>query len=83
MLRKTPYAALILILTIGTAFAQSDKPGLSGYNSLLRSNQEKNDDREIDRAYRSTIKRAPDAEKKKSDPWADVRQQPPTAAKNK
>src|SRR5215468_5251273 len=66
MLRKTIYATLIVIPTMGAAFAQADKPGLSGYNNLLRSGQEKNQDVEIDRAYRSTIKRLPDTDKKKS-----------------
>jgi hypothetical protein len=49
----------------------------------LRTDLEKKNDREIDRAYQSTIKGRPDAEKKKSDPWADVRPAPPAAAKNK
>jgi len=48
----------------------------------LRTDLEKKNDREIDRAYRSTVK-GTDAEKKKSDPWADVRPAPPAAAKNK
>jgi hypothetical protein len=39
-------------------------------------------DKEIDRAYQSTIK-GTDPEKKKSDPWSDVRPDPSAAAKNK
>jgi hypothetical protein len=83
MLRKTIHATLIVILMIGTASAQTDKQGLPGYTNSLRTDLEKKNDREIDRAYQSTIKGRPDAEKKKSDPWGDVRPAPPAAAKNK
>jgi len=48
----------------------------------MRTEQEKKNDRELDRVYESTIKRRPDA-KQNSDPWADVRSAPPAAAKNK
>jgi hypothetical protein len=82
MLRKATYTTLIVILTMAAASAQTDKPGLPGYTNSIRTDLEKKNDREIDRAYRSTIK-GTDAEKKKSDPWADVRQAPPAAAKNK
>ena len=85
MLRKTIYATLIVILTMGAASAQTDAPpniqGISGY-SPMRTQQERKKDGEIDRAYQSTIKGRPDAGKK--DPWADVRSAPPPgAAKNK
>ena len=84
MLRITIYTMLIVILTTGTAFAQTDKPmGLPGYSNADRTDQEKKNDREIDRAYQSTVKGTSDAEKKKSDPWADIRPAPPAAAKNK
>jgi hypothetical protein len=84
MLRKTIYATLIVILTMGTASAQQDHvQGLPGYSNALRTDQEKKNDKDIDRAYQSTIKGRLDAEKK-SDPWADVRPTPPAAAtKNK
>ena len=86
MLRKTIYATLIVILTMEAASAQTDAPpniqGISGY-SPMRTQQERNKDREIDRAYQSTIKGRPDAEKK-ADPWGDVRTDPSAAAaKNK
>ena len=85
MLRKTTYATLIVITTMGAASAQTDAPpsiqGVSGY-SPMRTQQERNKDREIDRAYQSTIKGRPDAEKK-ADPWGDVRADPSAAAKNK
>jgi hypothetical protein len=74
---------LSVILTIEAVSAQTNKEGLPGYTNSLRTDLEKKNDREIDRAYQSTIKGRPDAEKKKSDPWADVRPAPPAAAKNK
>ena len=82
MPRITVYVMLIATLTIGTASAQTHQQGVPGYTDPLRTDLEKKNDREIDRAYRSTVK-GTDAEKKKSDPWADVRPAPPAAAKNK
>jgi hypothetical protein len=83
MLRITIYATLIMILTIAPGSAQNDLRDIQGGENSWRTGQEKKNDRAIDRAYQSTIKRLPDAEKKKSDPWADVRPAPPAAAKNK
>ena len=83
MLRKTVYATLIVILTMGAALLQTDKQGLPGYTNSVRTDPEKKNDREIDRAYQSTIKGRPDTEKKKSGPWGDVCPAPPAAAKNK
>ena len=83
MLRISIYATLIIILTMAAASAQTDKPGLPGYSNAARTEQEKKNDRELDRAYESTIKGRTDA-KQNSDPWADVRSAPPlAAAKNK
>ena len=84
MLRKTIHATLIVILMMGAASAQEGRhiQGLPGYSSG-RSDAEKRNDKDIDRAYQSTIKGRPDAEKK-SDPWGDIRPAPPPAAtKNK
>ena len=84
MLRKTIYATLIVILMMGAASAQQGThiQGLPGYSND-RSDAEKKNDKDIDRAYQSTIKGRRDAEKK-SDPWADIRPAPPAAAaKNK
>jgi hypothetical protein len=83
MLRVAIYATLIVILMLGGAFAQTDKQGVPGYTDPLRTDLEKKNDREIDRAYESTIKGRPDATKKNADPWADVRSAPPAAAKDK
>ena len=83
MLRTTIYATLTVILTTATVSAQTDKQGLRGYTNSVRTDLEKKNDREIDRAYQSTVKGRPDADKKKSDPWADVRPAPPATSKNK
>jgi hypothetical protein len=80
MLRTAIYATLIVILTTAAVSAQTDKQGLPGYTNSVRTDQ---NDREIDRAYQSTVKGRPDADKKKSDPWADVRPAPPATSKNK
>jgi hypothetical protein len=84
MLRITIYTMLIVILTMGAASAQTNIEGSPGYTNSIRTDLEKKNDRDIDRAYQSTVKGRPDAEKKNSDPWADVRPAPPPpAAKNK
>ena len=82
MLRITICATLIIVLMMGAASAQNDLQDIQGGQNSWSSKQEKKNDRDIDRAYQSTIKKLPDAEKKKSDPWADVRPPPPAAAKN-
>jgi uncharacterized protein YecT (DUF1311 family) len=83
MLRIIIYATLIVILTAGAASAQNNLQSIQGGENSWRTEQEKKTDRDVDRAYQSTIKRLPDKEKKKSDPWDDVRPAPPPAAKNK
>jgi hypothetical protein len=83
MVRKTIHATLIVILMLGAASAQTGKQErVPGYTDPLRTDLEKKNDREIDRAYESTVKGRPDA-KKDPDPWADVRSAPPAAAKKK
>lgn len=82
-MRKTIYAVVIAILTMNAAFAQADLKDIQGGENSMRDAQEKKNDRAIDRDYQSTMKRVPDKEKKISDPWSDVRQTPPAAAKNK
>ena len=54
MLRITIYATLIVILVTGAASAQYDP---------LRTQYQKNDDQDIDRAYQSTIERLPNPKK--------------------
>jgi hypothetical protein len=87
MPRITVYVMLIATLTIGAASAQVKNLDPSGFlkGGEDRTDREKKDPRAIDRDYQSTIKKIPDAEKKKSDPWGDVRPAaaPPAAAKNK
>jgi len=82
MLRITSYVILMVILTIGAASAQTNKLGVPGYSNAARTDAEKKNDRELERAYQSTIK-GTDAEKKNSDPWGDVRPAPPATAKKK
>ena len=86
MLRKTIYATLIVILTTGAASAQTPMQEMkdiqSGQNSW-RTEQEKKNDRDIDSAYQSTTKGRPDAGKKATDPWSDLRPAPLAAAKKK
>jgi len=55
---------------------------MPGYTDPLRTDLEKKNDREIERAYQSTVK-STDKEEKKPDPWGDVRPTPPAATKNK
>jgi hypothetical protein len=83
MLRITIFATAIAMLMLGAVSAQTDKMGLPGYSNTLRSDLERKNDKEVDRAYQSTIKTRPDIRKEQSDPWGDVRPQSPAAAKNK
>jgi hypothetical protein len=55
MLRVTIYTTLSVILMLGAASAQTNEKGLQGYTNSLRTDAEKKNDREIDRAYQSTI----------------------------
>jgi hypothetical protein len=83
MLRKIFCTMPIALVMAGAASAQPDTRGVPGYTNAARSNQEKKNDRELDRAYQSTVNGRPDAVKK-PDPWGDVRPTPPPApAKNK
>jgi hypothetical protein len=82
MLRITIYVTLIAILTMEAASAQNDLRDIQAGENSWRTEQEKKNDRDTDRAYRSTIKVLPNKGKKESDPWADVRPEP-AATKNK
>ena len=55
MLRKTIYATLIVILMVGATSAQTHMQGMPGFSDK-RSDAEKRNDKDIDRAYQSTIK---------------------------
>jgi len=84
MLRTTIYAIPIVMPTMEAAPAQEDTQriqSMPGYSNM-RTQEERGKDREIDRAYKSTLKAISNTEKKKSDPWGDVRPAPPAAAKN-
>jgi uncharacterized protein YecT (DUF1311 family) len=83
MLRKTIHATLCVLAMTGAALAQMPQPGVHLKNDKLsRTKEQKAYDRALDRAYQSTLKEIPE-QKKKSDPWADVRPALPAAAKNK
>jgi hypothetical protein len=81
MLRITIYATLIVIVTIGTAFAQNDLRDIRAGENSWRTEQEKKNDRAIDRAYQSTMKRLSDHERRSSDPWGDLRPAPQASNK--
>jgi hypothetical protein len=83
MLRKIIHATLIVFLTTGAASAQMPTPGVHLKDDKpSRTKEQKEYDKELDRAYQSTIKKIPEAEKK-SDPWGNIRPTPSAAAKNK
>jgi hypothetical protein len=65
-------------------FRSERSNGINRAGKILGApNKKRKTDRAIDRTYQSAIKRLPEAEKKKSDPWVDVRPAPPAATKYK
>ena len=67
MLRKTIYAMPIVILTMGAASAQTDMQemqDIKGGQNSFRTELQKKNDRDVDRAYQPMMKRIPNAEKK-------------------
>jgi uncharacterized protein YecT (DUF1311 family) len=85
MLRRIFHATMImLVMMTGAAYAQMPTPGLHVKDSSpSRSKEQKQYDKALDRAYQSTIKKIPDAEKRSTDPWGNIRPSPSVAAKNK
>ena len=81
MLRKIGYGTLFIVLMTGAASAQPKAEGLPGYSNAARDDQERKNDKEIDRDYQSMMTRLPDKEKKNTDPWSDVRTAPPAPKK--
>jgi hypothetical protein len=83
MPRKAIVATLNLLLMTGTAFAQTPHMGAhvnEDTGKRPRTKEQREYDKALDRSYQSAIKKIPEAEKK-SDPWGDIRPNPP--AKNK
>jgi hypothetical protein len=79
---KAIAASFIVLLMTGTVSAQMPKPGVTLKNDKpSRTKEQKEYDKAVDRAYRSTLKDIP--EQKKPDPWGDIRSTAPAAAKNK
>ena len=89
MLHKIIGTTVMLLLMTGLSSAQDATPAVSGGRPGLHlkdstpsaSKQQKQYDKELDSAYRSTLKDIP--EKKNADPWGDVRTAPSSAGKNK
>jgi hypothetical protein len=83
MLYKAIVATSVLLLMTGAVSSQMPNPTLHlNGEKPSRIKEQKEYDKEIDRAYQSATKKIP--EQKKSDPWGDIRLTPPTAAaKNK
>jgi len=64
-------------------YAQMPKPGVNLKNDKpSRTKEQKEYDKALDQSYQSTLKDIPD-QKRKVDPWGDIRPAPPAAAKNK
>jgi uncharacterized protein YecT (DUF1311 family) len=85
MLHKAIVATSVLLLMIGPVFAQMPNPSLhlnEDTGKPPRTKEQKEYDKALDRAYKSTVKKIPEAEKK-SDPWGNIRPTPSAAAKNK
>jgi hypothetical protein len=85
MLHKILHATVIVLLMMtGTVYAQMPTPGLHLKDETpSRTKEQREYDKALDRAYQSSIKKIPDAEKKSVDPWGNIRPSPPVAAKNK
>ena len=85
MPRKAIVATFILLLITGMVSAQMPPVGAhvnEDTGKRLRTKEQREYDKTLDRAYQSTLKEIPEA-KKKSDPWSDIRPTAPAAAKNK
>ncbi len=82
MLHKAIVAtSILLLMTVAVSAQMSPELHFKPGDKPSRTKEQKEYDKELDRTYQSTIKKIPD--QKKSDPWADIRPAPPTAAKNK
>jgi uncharacterized protein YecT (DUF1311 family) len=83
MLHKAIVATFVLLLMAEAVSAQMPQPGVHLKDDKpSRTKEQKEYDKALDRAYQSTIKKIPEAEKK-SDPWGDIRSTPSAPAKNK
>jgi hypothetical protein len=74
-------AAAVIALLIGPAYAQ-DTPHINLIPEIAsKTPEEKEADQARDKAYRESLRKIPDA-KVSSDPWGNVRSDPPKAAAN-
>lgn len=81
MLRRITQTALIVLMMTGGVCAQT--PPLGAHfkgDKAPRTKEQTQYDKSLDRAYQSTLKKIPEAEKK-PDPWGAIRPAPPGAAK--
>jgi hypothetical protein len=69
--RALPIAAAVALLTL-PAFAQGSRGGPGAMEQRQQSEQQKKKAAEAEKAYRDSIDKIPNAEKK-PDPWGDLR----------
>ena len=75
-------AAAVIALLAGPAYAQSDAPHINLIPELAsKTPEEREADQVRDKAYKESLKKIPDA-KTSSDPWGNVRSDPPKASVN-
>ncbi len=72
-------AAAVTAVLVGSAAAQFPMPSVNLEQEKVRTPQEIEHDKAIDRAYQSATKKIPDKQSA-NDPWADVRSAPTPAA---
>ncbi len=81
MLKRLIPAAAIIALLSGTASAQMGLPLNKGMQKRPPTQQEIEQQKALDRAYKSATEKIPD-KKAPADPWGGVRPAPATASKN-
>ena len=74
------YAAAVIALLAGPAFAQSQAVPRYGETSKEKTPQELAAEKEAEQAYKRSLGNIP--EQKASDPWGTVRSEPKTVAKD-
>ena len=73
----------IIVLSAGSAFAQSKGPGEGVYRSTAPSDPAKEGQRKsVDDTYKKLMERIPDS-KKSYDPWGNIRSKETTSSKQR
>ena len=75
-------AAAVTAVLVGSAAAQFPMPSVNLEREKVRTPQEIERDKAIDRAYQSATKKIPDKQIA-NDPWSDVRPSPAAAPQKK